>query len=168
MTPFSWTNPYSWPRKPVLARNIVATSQPLAAQAGLQMLAGGGNAVDAVLATAITLTVVEPVMNGIGGDLFAQVWHEGRLYGLNASGRAPARWTPAHFAGRSAMPKVCWDTVTVPGQVAGWRALSERFGKLPFAQLFAPAVAYSADGFLVSPDQVVRFAAEVAPALRSA
>ena len=69
MTPFSWTNPYSWPRKPVLAKNIVATTQPLAAQAGLQMLHAGGNAVDAILATAITLSLVEPVSNGIGWTL---------------------------------------------------------------------------------------------------
>ena len=71
MMPFSWSNPYAWPRKPLLARNVVATSQPLAAQAGLQMLAAGGNAVDAILATAITLTLVEPVSNGIGSDAFA-------------------------------------------------------------------------------------------------
>src|SRR4030095_10997455 len=66
MTPFSWSNPYAWPRKPLLAQNVVATSQPLAAQEGLQMLAAGGNAVDAILATAITLSLVEPVSNGIG------------------------------------------------------------------------------------------------------
>lgn len=161
MPDFDWSFPYRSQKMPLLAANAVSTSQPLAAQAGLQMLREGGNAIDAAIATAITLTVVEPVMNGIGGDLFAQVWHEGRLYGLNASGRAPARWTPAHFAGRSAMPKVGWDTVTVPGQVAGWRALSERFGKLPFAQLFAPAVAYAADGFLVSPQIARQWAAQV-------
>ena len=74
MTPFSWSNPYAWPRKPLLAQNVVATSQPLAAQAGLQMLADGGNAVDAILATAITLTLVEPVSNGIGSDAYAIVW----------------------------------------------------------------------------------------------
>src|SRR5262245_36496094 len=90
MTPFSWTFPYAWPRKPLLARNVVATSHPLAAQAGLQMLAAGGNAVDAALATAITLTLVEPVSNGIGSDFFAILWDGKELHGLNASGRAPA------------------------------------------------------------------------------
>src|SRR5690606_2251936 len=106
----------------------------------LRMLLQGGNAVDAALATAITLTVVEPVMNGLGGDLFVQVWHEGKLYGLNASGRAPAAWTPDYFAGRDAMPGLGWGTVTVPGQVAGWAELSRRFGKLPFEKLFEPAI----------------------------
>jgi gamma-glutamyltranspeptidase/glutathione hydrolase len=146
---------------PLLAANAVSASQPLAAQAGLQMLREGGNAIDAALATAITLTVVEPVMNGIGGDLFAQVWHEGKLYGLNASGRAPAAWNLKHFAGRDAMPKTGWDTVTVPGQVAGWKALSERFGKLDFARLFAPAIAYASEGFLVSPQIARQWAAQV-------
>src|SRR5687767_6159649 len=94
MNPFSWDLPYSWPRKPLLARNVVATSQPLAAQAGLAMLAAGGNAVDAALATAITLTLVEPVSNGIGSDAFAIIWDGKQLHGMNASGRAPAGWTP--------------------------------------------------------------------------
>ena len=87
--PFSWHNPYAWPRKPLLAANVVATSQPLAAQAGLQMLAAGGSAVDAILATAITLSLVEPVSNGIGSDAYAIVWDGRRLHGLNASGRSP-------------------------------------------------------------------------------
>ena len=84
---------------PVLARNVVATSQPLAAQAGLRMLLHGGNAVDAAIATAIALTVVEPIMNGIGSDAFALVWDGTSLQGLNASGRAPRAWTPERFAG---------------------------------------------------------------------
>jgi len=88
-TPFSWHNPYAWPRKPVLAANAVATSQPLAAQAGLQMLAQGGSAVDAILASAITLSLVEPVSNGIGSDAYAIVWDGKRLHGLNASDRSP-------------------------------------------------------------------------------
>jgi gamma-glutamyltranspeptidase/glutathione hydrolase len=79
MTPFSWNNPYAWPRKPLLAQNVVATSQPLAAQAGLQMLAAGGSAVDAILATAITLSLVEPVSNGIGSDAYALVWDRRKL-----------------------------------------------------------------------------------------
>ena len=92
MLPLSWAFPYSWPRKPLLARNVVATSQPLAAQAGLSMLAAGGSAVDAALAAAITLTLVEPVSNGIGSDAFAIVWDGKQLHGLNASGRSPAGW----------------------------------------------------------------------------
>lgn len=164
MTPFDWTFPYSSQKMPVLAANAVSTSQPLAGQAGLRMLYEGGNAIDAAIAAAITLTVVEPVMNGIGGDMFVQVWHEGRLYGLNSSGRSPARWSLDYFSGRDAMPKMGWDTVTVPGQVAGWKALSERFGKLPFARLFAPAIGYAQDGFLVSP-QIARQWAAQAPVL---
>ncbi len=142
--------PYPSQRMPVFARNVVATSQPLAAQAGLQMLARGGNAVDGALATAITLAVVEPTSNGIGSDAFAQVW-DGELHGLNASGRAPRAWSSARFAGRSEMPLQGWDSVTVPGAVSGWVALSERFGALPFADLFEPAIRYAREGFAVSP-----------------
>lgn len=148
---FDWSLPYASRRQPVFARNVVATSQPLAAQAGLAMLRAGGNAIDAALATAIALTVVEPCSNGLGSDLFALVWHEEVLVGLNASGRAPAAWTPERFAGLAAMPRAGWDTVTIPGAVSGWVALSRRFGKLPFADLFAPAIAYAGDGFAVSP-----------------
>ena len=89
----SWKFPYPSQRMPVFARNVVATSQPLAAQAGLRMLAAGGNAVDAALAAAIALTVVEPTSNGIGSDAFALVWDNGRLFGLNGSGRSPGAWT---------------------------------------------------------------------------
>ena len=138
-------------RSPVLARNAVATSHPLAAQAGLRMLARGGNAVDAALAAAITLTVVEPTGNGLGSDAFAILWDGAELHGLNASGRSPASWTPDRFAGASEMPFRGWESVTVPGAVSAWVALSERFGKLPFAVLFEPAIAYADDGFPVSP-----------------
>lgn len=148
---FSYELPYSSQRSPVLARNIVTTSQPLAAQAGLRMLLAGGNAVDAALASAIALTVVEPTGNGIGSDAFAIVWDGRALHGLNASGRAPAAWSPARFAGRERMPARGWDSVTVPGAVSAWTALSERFGKLPFAKLFEPAIAYADEGFPVSP-----------------
>jgi gamma-glutamyltranspeptidase / glutathione hydrolase len=146
-----WTLPYPSQRMPTLARNVVSTSQPLAAQAGLSMLQAGGNAVDAALAAAITLTVVEPIMNGIGGDLYAMVWDGQRVHGLNATGAAPAAWHPERFVGRTEMPRTGWDSITVPGQVSGWRALSERFGKLPFAQLFEPAIGYAMEGFPVSP-----------------
>src|SRR5438045_4454009 len=117
MTPFSWNNPYAWPRKPLLASNVVSTSQPLAAQAGLQMLAAGGSAVDAILATAITLTLVEPVSNGIGSDAYAIVWDGRELHGLNASGRSPAAWPPEYFRGQKAVPVRGWNSVSVPGGV---------------------------------------------------
>jgi gamma-glutamyltranspeptidase/glutathione hydrolase len=146
-----WNFPYPSQRMPLLARNVVSTSQPLASAAGALMLARGGNAVDAALATAITLTVVEPCMNGIGGDAFAILWDGQRLHGLNASGRAPRRWTPEHFARYEAMPLRGWDSVTVPGTVSAWRMLSERFGTVPFAELFEPALRYAREGFLVSP-----------------
>ncbi len=150
LSSFAWTNPYAWPRKPVLAANVVATSQPLAAQAGLQMLAAGGSAVDAILATAITLSLVEPVSNGIGSDAYAIVWDGKKLHGLNASGRSPAQWTLDHFKDRNAMPVRGWDTVTVPGCVAAWDVLHAKFGKLPFKKLFEPAIQYGREGFLVS------------------
>jgi gamma-glutamyltranspeptidase/glutathione hydrolase len=160
-TPFSWENPYAWPRKPLLAQNVVATSQPLAAQAGLQMLAAGGGAVDAILATAITLTLVEPVSNGIGSDAYALVWDGRKLHGLNASGRSPAAWTSEYFRGRSAMPERGWDAVTVPGCVSAWVELHGKFGKLPFRKLFEPAIRYGREGFLVSPTIAGQWQAQV-------
>jgi gamma-glutamyltranspeptidase/glutathione hydrolase len=146
-----WRFPYPSTRVPVLAANCVATSQPLAAQAGLAMLGSGGTAVDAAVAAAITLTVVEPAMNGIGGDAFAIVHDGAELHGLNASGRAPAGWNAERFAGLSKMPATGWDTVTVPGAVSAWVALHRRFGRLPFEALFEPAIRYARDGFLVTP-----------------
>lgn len=146
-----WSFPYPSQRMPILARNVVATSQPLAAQAGLQALMQGGNAIDAALATAIALTVVEPNNNGVGSDAFALIWDGQALHGLNASGRAPAGWTPERFAGASRMPVRGIDSVTVPGAVSAWAALSARFGALPFERLFDAAIAYARDGFLVSP-----------------
>ncbi|HXM82035.1 MAG TPA: gamma-glutamyltransferase family protein [Burkholderiales bacterium] len=151
MTSFSWNNPYAWPRRPVLAANAVATSQPLAAQAGLQMLAEGGSAIDAALAAAITLTLVEPVSNGIGSDAYAIVWDARQLHGLNASGRSPAGWTPELFGSQKAMPARGWNTVTVPGCVSAWVELHRKFGKLAFEKLFEKAIRYGREGFLVSP-----------------
>jgi len=161
MLPFDWSFPYPSQKMPLLAANAVSASQPLAAQAGLLMLHQGGNAIDAALATAIALTVVEPVMNGIGGDMFALVWHEGQLHGINSSGRSPAAWTPDYFKGRDKMPATGWDAVSVPGQVAGWKALHERFGRLPFERLFEPAIRYAQDGFLVSPQIARQWANQV-------
>ena len=148
---FSWANPYAWPRKPLLAANIVSTSQPLAAQAGLQMLAAGGSAVDAILATAITLTLVEPVSNGIGSDTYAIVWDGSELHGLNASGRSPAAWTPAFISAWKTMPQRGWNSVSVPGCVSAWVEMHRRWGKLPFERLFERAIQYGREGFLVSP-----------------
>jgi gamma-glutamyltranspeptidase/glutathione hydrolase len=138
-------------RCPVIAQQLVATSQPLATQAGLWALQQGGNAVDAALATAITLTVVEPTMNGIGSDGFALIWDGKELHGMNASGRAPMAWTPEYFQNQTKMPATGWGSVTVPGAVSGWVLLSERFGKLPFEKLFEKAIHYAEDGFPVSP-----------------
>lgn len=104
-------------RSSVYARNVVAASQPLAAQAGVQILRNGGNAVDAAIATAITLTVVEPTMNGIGSDAFVIVSDDHGIHGFNGSGRSPAAWTPERFASHDNMPEHGWDTVTVPGAV---------------------------------------------------
>ncbi len=132
----------------MFARNAVATSQPLATQAGIDMLRRGGNAVDAAIATAITLTVVEPTMNGVGSDAFAIVWDGHDLTGINGSGKSPAAWTPNRFKGPN-MPTQGWDSVTVPGAVSTWVALSQKFGKLPFADLFEPAIRYARDGFQV-------------------
>ncbi|MDZ7801263.1 MAG: gamma-glutamyltransferase family protein [Trueperaceae bacterium] len=143
--------PYPSRRMPVLARNVVATSQPLAASAGVRMLLDGGNAVDAALATAIALTVVEPTSNGIGGDAFAIVWDGQRLHGLNASGRSPGGLTAERFAGMDAVPAQGEDSLTTPGAVSAWTELHARFGRLPFESLFAPAVQYARDGFPVSP-----------------
>jgi gamma-glutamyltranspeptidase / glutathione hydrolase len=148
---FDWALPYPSRRQPIMARNVVATSQPLATQAGIAMLRSGGNAVDAALATAIALTICEPCSNGLGSDLFAIVWDGSELVGLNASGRAPAAWWPARYAGQGVMPRAGWTTVTIPGAVSGWIALSKRFGKLPFADLFGPAMRYARDGYAVSP-----------------
>jgi gamma-glutamyltranspeptidase/glutathione hydrolase len=151
MTALDWSFPYTSQRMPVLARNVVATSQPLAAQAGLSMLADGGNAVDAAVATAIALTVLEPTSNGIGSDAFALVWAGGGLHGLNASGRSPKGLPAGHFAGKRRVPVLGWDGVTVPGAVSGWVALWKQFGNLPFEKLFEPAIGYAANGFHVAP-----------------
>ena len=149
--PLSWDFPYPSQRMPVFARNLVCTSQPLAAQAGLEMLQRGGNAVDAALATAITLTVVEPTMNGIGSDAFAILWDGRKLHGLNASGRSPQAWSLDYFKDHDSMPTHGWDAVTVPGCVSAWVALSDRFGKLPFTDLFGPAIRHARDGWIVPP-----------------
>ncbi|GIJ78044.1 gamma-glutamyltranspeptidase / glutathione hydrolase [Micromonospora phaseoli] len=172
----------TYPRQPLFAPHAaVATSQPLAAAAGLAVLRRGGNAVDAALATAITLTVVQPPSNDIGGDLFAIVWDGQRLHGLNASGRSPAGLTRdlvlAATGGRGAeptdalggaqatgraMPARGWLPVTVPGVPAGWRDLHDRFGSVPFADLFVDAVGYAEQGHPVSTGTAATWARAVA------
>jgi len=147
----NWELPYPSSRQPVMAGDVVATSQPLAAQAGLEMLRLGGNAVDAAIAAAAALTVVEPTGNGLGSDAFAIVWDGERLQGLNSSGRSPRGLDPERYLGLEEVPRVGWDAVTVPAAVAGWAVLSERFGRLPFARLLEPAVRYASEGFPVSP-----------------
>jgi gamma-glutamyltranspeptidase/glutathione hydrolase len=151
---FDYANPYPTPRLPVFARNVVATSHPLAAQAGLRMLAAGGNAVDAAVAAAAAMTVLEPCSNGLGSDAFCILWDGAALHGLNASGRAPAAWTPAYFRdkygrGAATPPRRGWDSVTVPGAVSAWVALSQRFGRLPLARVLAPAIDIAERGYAV-------------------
>ena len=152
---FQFQNPYLSTRLPVFARNIVATSHPLAAQAGLRMLWQGGNAVDAAIAAAAVLTVVEPVSCGLGSDAFCILWDGTQLHGLNASGRAPAAWTPDYFKRKygdnvAQPPKRGIDSVTVPGAVSSWVMLSERFGQLPLEDLMQPAIEIAERGFLLS------------------
>ena len=146
--------PYASRRSPVVShRGIVATSQPLAALAGLDVLKDGGNAVDAIIATAAMLTVVEPTSNGLGSDAFALVWDGSKLQGLNGSGRAPAslRIDAIRAAGHTNMPRRGWFSVTVPGAVRAWRDLHDRFSKLTFDRILAPAIATAENGFVVTP-----------------
>ena len=151
---FDFANPYTSVRTPVFARNVCSTSHPLAAQAGLRMLWKGGNAVDAAIAAAAAMTIVEPVSNGLGSDAFCILWDGKELHGLNASGCAPASWTPEYFckkygAEATTPPKRGFDSVTVPGAVSAWVTMSERFGKLPFADLLEPAIEIAERGYLM-------------------
>jgi gamma-glutamyltranspeptidase/glutathione hydrolase len=169
--PFGYSSPYPSTRLPVFARNLCSTSHPLAAQAGLRMLQQGGNAVDAAVAAAAAMTLCEPVSNGLGSDAFCILWDGQALHGLNASGRAPQAWTPEYFHRRYGMgaatpPRRGIDSVTVPGAVSAWVALSERFGKLPFADLMAPAIEIAERGYLVPVVVQQKWAAAV-PELQS-
>ncbi len=154
MIPFEFGQPYSSRRSPVMGRRgAVATSHPLAAQVGLRALLGGGNAVDAAVATAAALTVLEPTSNGIGGDAFAIVWDGRELFGLNASGRAPMALTIDEFARRGLhrVPTTGWLPVTVPGAVSAWAELARRFGTMPLSRLLGPAAEYAEEGHPVPP-----------------
>lgn len=135
------------------SRGMVATSQPLAAQAGLRVLKSGGNAVDAAVATAASLTVLEPTSNGIGGDAFAQVWFDGELYGLNGSGPAPEGISVDALKkeGLEEMPRFGWEPVTVPGAPAAWRELTGRFGELTLEDNLKPAIEYAETGYPIQP-----------------
>jgi gamma-glutamyltranspeptidase/glutathione hydrolase len=148
------TYPYPSRRMVVYGRQgMVATSQALAAQAGLDILKRGGNAIDAAIATAACLTVVEPTSNGIGGDAFAIIHFQGKQYGLNSSGPAPRAISAEQLTkmGLREMPSYGWIPVTVPGAPAAWAEMSRRFGRLPLAQALEPAIRYAEEGYPVSP-----------------
>ena len=160
MDDFDYRLPYQSSREPVTARNVVATSNPLAASAGLDILRRGGNAIDAAIATAACMTVVEPTTNGLGGDAFALIWdgdepttpsNQWRVHGYNGSGRSPAGLDPVQFAGDKRIPRLGWRPVTVPGGVALWVDLSRRHGRLPFADLMEAAIHFADEGYLVAP-----------------
>lgn len=135
------------------SKGMVATSQPLAAEAGLDIIKKGGNAIDAAIATAACLTVLEPTSNGIGSDAFALVWVKGELYGLNASGPAPQSLSIEALKdmGITEMPKSGLIPVTVPGAPGAWAELSRRFGRLPLTEALAPAIHYAENGYPLSP-----------------
>jgi gamma-glutamyltranspeptidase/glutathione hydrolase len=137
----------------IAARGMVATSQPDAVRVGLHTLEAGGNAVDAAIAMAVTLTVFEPTSNGIGGDAFALVWDGAALHGYNGSGRSAASHTLdlMQQSGHDSMPTRGWHTVTVPGAPATWADLHARFGRRPFGDLLRPAVELADRGFAVTP-----------------
>jgi len=157
-----------WPaqsRSEVMAQHgMVVTSQPLAAQVGLQILMRGGNAIDAAVATAAMLNLVEPMMVGVGGDLFAVIYSakDKKIYMLNASGTAPSgatlarfeslgyHWDPKNWGPTSGMPPAGILPVTVPGAVWGWQSVLKRFGKLTFKEVLEPAAEYAEHGFPVS------------------
>jgi gamma-glutamyltranspeptidase / glutathione hydrolase len=154
LIPVAFAQDRSHARSMVVTRyGIVATSHVQASQAGAQILARGGSAADAAIAANAVLGVTEPMMNGIGGDLFALYWDAktGKLYGLNASGWAPHGLTIGHLKakGATSMPQSGIDTVTVPGAVAGWNTLHERFGRLPWKDIFQPAIFYADEGYPV-------------------
>ena len=170
---FNWNNPYPTIRVPVMGRNVVSTSHPFAAQAGLKIIQQGGNAIDAAIAAAAALMIVEPVSNGLGSDCFAIVWDGKELHGLNASGTAPQSWSPEYFSkkygadasGMADRPKRGWDSVTVPGALAGWEQLHKRFGSLPLGDLLQPAIEIAERGYAMAPIVAHKWAAAI-PELR--
>lgn len=143
--------PFANRPQPVYGRNVAATSQPLATAAAQEMFAAGGNAVDAAIAAAVTLTVTEPTSNGIGSDAFALIWTDGKLHGFNGSGRSPMGLRAERMLGLPDMPRWGWDSVTVPGAVDSWAQIHDRFGKLPFRCLFDPAIRHAREGYPLGP-----------------
>ncbi len=146
---------YAARRSVVMARHgMVASSQPLAVEAGVSMLKKGGNAIDAAIATALTLGVVEPVSTGIGGDAFLlyQAAADGRIYGVNGSGRCPAGLTLEELQRRGikGVPQIGLGSVTVPGAIDAFVEVQRRHGKLTFAAVLEPAIYYASEGFPVS------------------
>ncbi len=141
------------------AKGMVATSQPLAAQAGLEILRRGGNAIDAAIATAVCLTVVECGFNGIGGDAFALVWTGGKLHGLNASGPAPEKLSAELLweKGFKEMPKYGFEPVTVPGAPSAWAELSQKYGRIPLKEVMEPAIRYAREGHPVSVNNAAKW-----------
>ena len=166
---FNWNNPYPTIRVPVMGRNVVSTSHPYAAQAGLKIIHQGGNALDAAIAAAAALMIVEPVSNGLGSDCFAIIWDGKELHGLNASGVAPQAWNPGYFAnkygvdagGLAKRPMRGWDAVTVPGALAGWETLHARFGSLAFGDLLQPAIEIAERGYAMPPIVAHKWAAAI-------
>jgi gamma-glutamyltranspeptidase/glutathione hydrolase len=166
---FQWNAHYPSTRIPVFARNVATTSHPLASQAGLKMMQLGGNAVDASIAMAAMLMVVEPVSNGLGSDMFAIIWDGQQLHGLNASGVSPQSWNPDYFKnkygeegnGLAKRPKRGWDSVTVPGAIAGWMTLHEKFGSLSFETILQPAIEIAERGHAVAPIVAHKWAAAI-------
>src|SRR5690606_351464 len=132
---------------------MLATSQPLAAQAGIEMMRAGGNAIDAAIAAAAALTVVEPTSNGIGGDAFALVWVKDKLHGLHSSGPAPKSISAeaVKALGHDKMPVHGMIPITVPGVPAAWAELSKKFGRLPLAETLKPAIRYAEEGYPLTP-----------------
>lgn len=157
--------PYGSHREVVYGRRgMVCTSQTLAAQAGLDMLKKGGNAIDAALAAAMCLTVLEPTSNGLGSDAFALIWTKGKLYGINGSGWSPAGLTRDELLkrGYDQVPLRGWEPVMVPGAPATWAEVHRRFGRLAFEELFEPAIAYARDGYAVMPNLAAMLADSMA------
>lgn len=147
-------HPFASKRHTVFSKKgMVATSQPLAAQAGLEIMQKGGNAIDAAIATAAALTVVEPTSNGIGGDAFALVWVKDKLHGLNSSGPAPKSISAeaVKALGHEKMPVHGVVPITVPGVPAAWAELSRKFGKLSLAETLKPAIRYAEEGYPLTP-----------------
>ena len=148
MPPFSdWQNPAKPHADLIYGENVIATSEPHATQAGIEVFRKGGNAIDGALAAAITLTVTEPCSNGIGSDGFSIVAKGGKLYGLNASGKSPKSWDRDYFSQFDALPERGWTSVTTPGAVSQWVALHDRFGNCPFQDLFESAIDHAENGF---------------------